>query len=78
MADDYDGDNYFVHEFYKFHAPVSEHIRILAPLLDKLNAASLIRAKANLYMQSKEIVEHGTHQDNPYKHNGFILYFEHL
>ena len=74
VADDYDGDNYFVHEFYKFHAPVSEHIRILAPLLDKLNAASLIRAKANLYMQSKEIVEHGTHQDNPYKHNGFILY----
>lgn len=69
-----DGHNYFVHEFYKHHAPVSEHIKILLPLLEKLDAPSLIRVKANMYIQGKEVVEHGMHRDNAYKHNGFILY----
>lgn len=69
-----DGDSYFFHEFYNFDAPMCEHFDLLVPLFRKLNVASLIRAKANLYIRGEEVVEHETHEDQTYKHSGCIIY----
>lgn len=74
VADDLDGDTYFVHEFYKNHAPTSPHINLLSPVLEQIQPTGLIRIKGNLYMKSSEVTEHNMHTDYPYKHSGFIIY----
>jgi hypothetical protein len=65
---------YFTHTFFKDCHVNSTSYRLLYPIFNKLNLKSIIRAKANLYTKTQEIIEHDTHKDFSYKHNGFILY----
>jgi hypothetical protein len=58
-----DGYFQFVHNFYQENAPQSDYIKILNPILEKLNIFSLIRIKANLITITPKLIEHGMHQD---------------
>jgi len=71
---------YFTHTFYRNYLPNSNEFTVLTPLLNKLNATSLIRVKANLYPRTDKIFEHNKHVDvhdelnQPIPHKGFIFY----
>ena len=68
-------DNYyFTHLFYNQYVPVSEAFNLIRPLIKLLNPRSLMRAKANSYTATKELVHHGDHTDFPFEHKGAILY----
>lgn len=75
VADAYDhSDKYFVHLFYTDHRPNSDNFNCIAPILNKLDAKALLRAKANMYLKNAEIISHGQHVDFEFEHKGFILY----
>ena len=66
------GDGAFVHTFYRGENTNSSLLPALAPLLNKLEIKNLLRAKANLYPLTDNIVIHQRHIDlpqlpNPYK-----------
>ena len=71
---------YFTHTFYRNYLPNSNDFSLLNPLLNKLQANSLIRVKANLYPRTNKIFEHDKHFDvhdksgKPVVHKGFIFY----
>lgn len=65
---------YFIHSFYTNYGSCSEHINILNPLLEYIKPKALIMIKANLYPSLNKIIEHGSHVDQNFKHNGFIYY----
>lgn len=69
-----DSQSYFVHEFYCEHNFCSNWAPCLDPIFRKLNIASILRCKINLYPQADKVVEHGYHQDFDYKHKGFLFY----
>ena len=56
----------FTHLFYKNYVPVSSSLKILNPLLNKIEPISLIRIKANLLTKTPEIVENEFHVDISY------------
>lgn len=73
----YDGDNtdkFFIHTFYVNGTPNSDKFHVLEPILNKLNPKALIRARANLYVNNTNLIEHGSHVDYAYEHKAFILY----
>ena len=53
----------FVHNFYERHAPNSGFLKLIEPILDKLNPTAIIRIKANLLCRTKKNEEHGMHVD---------------
>jgi hypothetical protein len=67
-------DKYFIHTLYRDHQPNSEFYPLIAPILERIEAKSLIRAKANLYVKGIAIIEHAPHIDFKYPHKAFILY----
>jgi len=54
----------FTHNFYKNKTPWSDHFQILEPILNIIKPISIIRIKANLNTQTKNIVETGLHKDD--------------
>jgi hypothetical protein len=67
-------DKYFSHLLYENSRPNSDYFGTLNPILTKIKAKALIRAKANLYTRNTKLVEHGKHVDFNYPHKAFILY----
>lgn len=65
---------YFTHNFFSDLSINSDNFNLLYPIIKKLNLKSIIKVKSNLYPKTQEIIEHDTHKDFSYKHNGFILY----
>jgi len=61
-------DNYqFTHRFYDNDTIVSDYIKLLYPIIDKLNPKSLIRIKANLIPRTEKIIQHQYHTDYDYE-----------
>lgn len=52
-----------IHMFYTNHAPQTDHLEIIYPLLDKIQPLSIIKIKANFMTGTDRIVEHGLHND---------------
>ena len=69
-----DDGYYFVHLLYKDHAPNSEHLNLLTPLLESINCFSLKRIKANFYPTTNQIKYHEYHFDYDIPHKGLIFY----
>ena len=68
-------DSYFTQVIYQDHVPITFLWDEIKYILDNhLNAIGLLRAKANLYLQGKELVEHDQHRDYPIPHKGAIIY----
>ena len=65
---------YMYHLFYYDHAPSSEFLHILNPILDRLDIKSIMRIKANLYPHSKELEIHEPHIDLPFEHKSAVYY----
>jgi len=65
---------YYTHLFYNNHVPISEAFNLIRPLIELLNPRSLMRAKANSYTGTKELIHHDNHIDFPFEHKGAILY----
>ena len=69
-------DNYqLVHWFYKDGAPRSDHFDNIVPILNKLKIGSLIKVKGNLNTCTPEVVEHGFHFDQDWKHTKTCVYY---
>ena len=64
---------YFSHTFFK-KVSYSEESKILFPILNILNPKSIIKIKANMYLKTSKIHEHGKHKDCEFNHNGFLFY----
>ena len=64
---------YMIHMFYDGNVPMSPFYDKLIPLLEKLEAKSLIRVKANLYPNTEILHEHPMHSDYDFFHSGAIL-----
>lgn len=65
----------FTHTFYKQpHGNNSEHIAILNPIFDKLNAQLLVRVKANLNPRAENIDLGKFHRDVKYDCHTAIYY----
>jgi hypothetical protein len=67
-------DKYFIHMMYTSGQPNSSHYSLLNPIVVKLGAKAILRAKVNLYLQGNSFIEHGTHRDYPFSHKAFLLY----
>jgi hypothetical protein len=65
---------YFNHTFYDQFKIVSNEIKFIESLVEKIKCKALIRVKANLYPKTPKIIEHGKHRDYDYKHKSFIFY----
>jgi hypothetical protein len=66
-------DYHFTHVFYANNTWVSDHARVLEPLLRDLDVNAIIRIKANLYPRGKEIIEHAPHTDYDFEHKAAIF-----
>jgi len=64
---------YMNNTFYTKNVPMSPFYAKLIPLIDKLKATCLIRAKANLYPNTEILHEHPMHIDYEFSHSGAIL-----
>ena len=71
-----DRDNalYFYHLIYKDNAPYSNIMKLIHPIIKKLDVKALIRIKINLYPNQDKFIIHTPHTDYPYKHKGAIFY----
>lgn len=68
-------DTYFVQNIYQNYIPLTvlwEDINYI--LNEHLHARGVLRAKANLYLKTPEIVEHAKHVDFDIPHKGAIIY----
>jgi hypothetical protein len=64
----------FVHKFYDNFNVRSNYIDYLNPVLKILKPMTIHRIKANLLTKTDKIIEHGFHNDNPWKCKIAILY----
>ena len=64
---------YMGHMLYGQNQPLSPHFSKLIPLLDKLEAMSLLRLKVNLFPNTEILHEHDMHIDFPFSHSGAIF-----
>ena len=59
-----DEDKYqFTHIFYDAYIPISVNIKIINPLVDRIEPLSLWRVKANLLTRTPNIIENTFHTD---------------
>lgn len=66
-------DCYFTHLFYDKNSVNSASFKDLKPLLDIINAKSLIRVKANFYPRTEKVIEHQFHTDYSFTHKAMIF-----
>jgi hypothetical protein len=69
-----DNDIYFTHNFMADGFVNSQYIKIIAPIINKIDAKAIKRIKANLYPGSKELVVHDRHFDYEWPHKGLVFY----
>ena len=69
-------DNYFFsHSFYYDFLPRSPYFNdFIIPIVEKLNAKSLIEIRANLMLKQEKVFQSDFHTDRPFKCNTAILY----
>lgn len=68
-------DHWFLHHtFYVNNIPNSTFFPLIVPVIESLEAKSLMRVKANMYPQTDKIIVHDKHRDNIFKHKGALLY----
>jgi hypothetical protein len=67
-------DFYFLHTFYDQCEPKSNYYNLIIPVLVKIQAKAIIRAKANAYPNINKFVKHNQHQDYKFSHKGAIFY----
>ncbi len=65
----------FTHTFYDNFIVNSNFYNLIIPIIEVLNPLSLIRIKANLLTQEKNIIEHGMHVDHCYKNCKTAIYY---
>ena len=65
----------FTHNFYNNYTFRSSCHNLLNPFLLKLNPKAILRIKANLLVQSNEIIKHGFHIDNEVKHSKTAIFY---
>ena len=66
---------YFMHNFYDEEARLSEFIYTLEELIfSKINMQKLIRAKANLFPKTENLITYQMHIDQDEPHKGAIFY----
>ena len=63
IAMPHDGHNMLSHIAYAHNNVNSDFYNFCVPIIKKLDAFSLVRIKANFHWQTKEIIEHGHHND---------------
>lgn len=56
-------DFQFTHGFYLKHAPKSQYISMIEPILEILNPSAIVRIKANLTPVSDRLITYGYHVD---------------
>lgn len=69
-----DGGRQLVHLFYANQMPMSNHFDFIVPFQKYLNAAALLRVKANLLLKTHEIIEHEMHVDQDIKCKVAVYY----
>lgn len=66
---------YFTHMLFNADTRIrSSFYSVIKPILEKLNVATLIRVKANLYTNLGHPLVHKSHVDFPFEHIGAIFY----
>jgi hypothetical protein len=68
------GHNFFCHMIYQDNQVCSDHFRILRPILEKLDVKSIIRIKANMYLNQGKYVKHRPHSDFSFQHKTALFY----
>jgi len=70
-----DNSFYFTHLLFIDNRINSDAFDVFFPIIDKLQAKSLIRVKLNCYPRTEKIQENEPHKDYEYDHKGLIFYF---
>jgi hypothetical protein len=65
---------YFTHLFYSNPQITSDHIKVLNPLIEKLDVKAFIRIKGNMYPNLNGFSPEEPHIDYDYPHKGAIFY----
>ena len=65
----------FVHTFYNNFTVNSNFYDLIIPIIEVLKPLSLIKIKANLLPQEKNIIEHGMHVDHYHKNCKTAIYY---
>jgi hypothetical protein len=65
----------FVHLFYDKLTINSNFYHLVEPLIKVLKPLALIKIKANLLLQEKNIIEHGMHVDYSHKNGKTAIYY---
>jgi len=71
--DDAKDGYYFTHHIFNDYQIVSAIFPLVRPILKKIKAKALYRAKINMYPQTHKIIEHDQHTDTEFKCKAFIL-----
>lgn len=67
---------YFIHDFYDNKRVLSSYYEsILIPILDILDAKSIINAKVNIYPNTPQIIKHGLHRDHDFDVKSALINF---
>jgi hypothetical protein len=74
-SDDENGMCYFTHNFFLKNTIYSSFFNLLAPLLDKLEIASLIEVRANMTISKPDQYESSWHVDNPYENSKTVILY---
>jgi hypothetical protein len=64
----------FIHNFYSSCFPASDYIRILNPIISKLNPRALIRIKANLLLRTEKRIDFDFHIDQEISCKSAVFY----
>ena len=64
---------YFSHMVYWKTIENERTLKVITPILDKLNIKALIRVKMNLYTRTESIDHHDGHGDFDWNHNGGVF-----
>jgi len=66
--------HYFTHLFYDDPFQNSDYLKVLFPLLEKIDFFAMKRIKGNFYPKTNELMHHEYHTDYNISHNGIIFY----
>jgi hypothetical protein len=75
LEDEVDNNFQFTHVFYNNFIINSDFYHLIIPIIDVLKPLALIKVKANLLIQEKNIIEHGMHVDYNYKNCKTAIYY---
>ena len=74
VSEDFANDGYyFYHMLYQNNEKTSPLFNLIEPILEKINAKQIHRAKVNLFPSREKLIEYGQHQDTMFKCKVFLL-----